>query len=103
MAKTLEQLVNGSSSPVFVDFYADWCAPCRSIAPAVKQLAEEFSGRLTVVKINVDKQPAAASRYQVQEGIPALLLFDKGSLLWRGSGAMSYDALRAEVARSLGW
>lgn len=102
MAKTLEQLVNGSSGPVFVDFYADWCAPCRAIAPAVKDLAQEFSGRLTVVKINVDKQPAAAARYQVQ-GIPALLLFDKGAVRWRGSGAMPYDALRAEVVRALGW
>lgn len=99
-AKTFEQLIIESSVPVFVDFYADWCAPCRSLAPSVKRLAEEFSGRLTVVKINVDRQPSVASRYQVQ-GIPALMMFSRGSVVWRSSGAMPYDQLRAEVSRTL--
>ncbi|MBF0586667.1 thioredoxin [Prosthecochloris sp. N3] len=100
--KTFDELISQASSPVFVDFYADWCGPCRSIAPTVKKLAEEFSGRLTVVKINVDKQPDVAARFQVQ-GIPALLLFSGGSVVWRSSGALPYQALKTEITRALGW
>ncbi len=102
MTKTLEQLVNESANPVFVDFYADWCAPCRSIAPSIQRLAGEFGGKLTVVKIDVDKQPAAAARYQVQ-GVPALLLFRNGTVAWRSSGAMPYESIRSEVVKALGW
>jgi len=103
MAKrTLDELIGESTMPVFIDFYADWCGPCHSIAPSIIKLAQEFSGRLTVVKINVDKQPEAASRYQVQ-GIPALMLFDKGSVIWRTSGALAYPRLKAEVSKALGW
>jgi thioredoxin 1 len=101
MAKTLEELVNSSKTPVFIDFWAEWCGPCRTIAPVVLQLAREFAGRLTVVKVNVDRQPGAASRFQVQ-GIPALLLFDKGELKWRTAGVVTYQQLRQEVLKVLG-
>jgi thioredoxin len=100
MNKSLEDLIKTSQVPVFVDFWADWCGPCRMVAPSVKQLAEEFSGRLAVVKVNVDKQPAVASRYQVQ-GIPALMLFRGGEIIWRSAGALSYSQLRAEVSKAL--
>jgi thioredoxin-like negative regulator of GroEL len=71
------------------------------VAPAVKQLAREFTGRLSVVKVNVDEHPAAAAQFQVQ-GIPALMLFDKGRLLWRTAGALPYQQLKAEVLKALG-
>ncbi len=100
MAKTLDDLIRTNPLPVFIDFWADWCGPCRSLAPSVKQLAQEFSGRLTVVKVNVDRQPDAAARFQVQ-GIPALLLFDKGELRWRSAGAMPYQQLRQEVLKAI--
>ncbi|NTW64255.1 MAG: thioredoxin [Chlorobiaceae bacterium] len=101
MAQSLDDLIKTSQLPVFVDFWAEWCAPCRSVAPVVKQLAQEFSGRLTVVKVNVDKQSDAASRHQVQS-IPALMLFHRGELKWRTAGAMSYPQLKAEVMKVLG-
>ncbi|HED30900.1 MAG TPA: thioredoxin [Prosthecochloris aestuarii] len=100
--KTFDDLLRESKLPVFVDFYADWCGPCRTLSPVIRQLAEEYSGKLTVVKINVDKQPDVAARYQVQ-GIPALFLFQNGSVLWRSSGALPLQALKAEISRALGW
>ncbi|MBM3161953.1 MAG: thioredoxin [Chlorobi bacterium] len=100
MSKSLNDLIQSSPLPVFVDFWADWCGPCKMVAPAVKQLALEFSGRLVVVKVNVDRQPAAASQFQVQ-GIPALILFDKGRLAWRTSGALPDQQLKAEVLKVL--
>lgn len=101
MAKTLDELIRTSDLPVFIDFWADWCGPCKMVAPTVTQLAKEFSGRLTVVKVNVDRQPDVAARFQVQ-GIPALMLFDKGVLKWRTAGALPYQQLRQEVLRALG-
>lgn len=100
MSQSLNDLIHSSQVPVFVDFWADWCGPCKMVAPAVKQLAQEFKGRLTVVKVNVDQQPAAAAQFQVQ-GIPALMLFDNGKLVWRTAGALSYQQLKAEVLKVL--
>jgi thioredoxin 1/thioredoxin 2 len=101
MAKTLDDLVRTSDLPVFIDFWADWCGPCRTVAPAVQQLAREFSGRLTVVKVNVDRQPEVAARFQVQ-GIPALMLYYRGELKWRTAGALAYPQLKNEVLKVLG-
>ncbi len=100
MANTLDDLLRTSPLPVFVDFWAEWCGPCKSLAPAVQQLAKEFAGRLTVVKVNVDQQPETAARFQVQ-GIPALLLFERGELKWRTAGALPYAQLRHEVLQAL--
>ena len=100
MKKSLDDFIKSSPLPVFVDFWADWCGPCKMVGPAVKQLAEEFKGRLVVVKVNVDQQPEAAARFQVQ-GIPALMLFNKGELKWRTAGALSYPQLKAEVTKAL--
>lgn len=66
----------------------------------MKQLAREFAGRLTVVNVNIDQQPAAAAQFQVQ-GIPVLMLFDKGRLAWGTSGALPYHQLKAEVLKLL--
>jgi thioredoxin len=101
MEKTLDDLIRTSELPVFIDFWAEWCGPCKTLAPSVQQLAREFSGRLIVVKVNVDRQPDAAGRFQVQ-GIPALLLFDRGTLKWRTSGAMPYAQIRQEVLKVIG-
>jgi thioredoxin len=100
MATSLDELIRTSELPVFIDFWAEWCGPCKMVSPAVAQLAKEFSGRLAVVKVNVDQQPAAASRFQVQ-GIPALMLYHKGELKWRTAGAVPYRQLRQEVQKIL--
>ncbi|MGQ0736495.1 MAG: thioredoxin [Acidobacteriota bacterium] len=64
---------------VLVDFWAEWCAPCRRIAPIVDQLAEEYNGRLTVAKVNIDENPTTPNRFFIR-GIPTLLLFKNGDL-----------------------
>lgn len=101
MAQSLDDLIRTSKLPVFIDFWADWCGPCKVVAPAVQQLAKEFKGRVTVVKVNVDQQPDAAARFQVQ-GIPALMLFVGGQLKWRTAGAIPYAQMRQEVLKELG-
>lgn len=64
---------------VLVDFWAEWCAPCRRLAPTVEQLAEEYNGRITVAKVNIDENPMVPSKFMIR-GIPTLLLFKDGDL-----------------------
>lgn len=76
-----------SPIPVLVDFWAEWCAPCRAISPMVEELAKEYDGKLKVVKMNVDDNPGTPSRYQVM-GIPTLILFKAGSPVDQVVGAV---------------
>ncbi|NTW56471.1 MAG: thioredoxin [Chlorobiaceae bacterium] len=101
MPQSFEELVQNSPLPVFVDFWAEWCGPCQVVAPSVKKLAEEFSGQLTVVKIDIDEQPGVAGRYKIQ-GVPTLMIFRGGEVIWRTAGAMPYAQLKAEVLKALG-
>jgi thioredoxin 1 len=89
---TFEKEVLGSERPVLVDFWAEWCAPCRMIAPTVDAVAGEFEGRAAVVKLNVDDNPATSQRYGIK-GIPTLILFKNGQEAERIVGATSKDAL----------
>jgi len=82
-----------SPVPVLVDFYADWCGPCRMLAPTLDRLATEFSGRARIVKINVDQEPQLASQYHVSS-IPALLFVAGGKVVVQTAGAASEAALR---------
>jgi thioredoxin 2 len=86
-------VVEDASLPVVVDLWAPWCGPCRMISPALEELAKQFRGRMKLVKVNVDENPATASRFQVQ-GIPTLLVFDRGRLVDRSVGAQSATELR---------
>ncbi|MGE0463024.1 MAG: thioredoxin [Vicinamibacterales bacterium] len=81
---------------VLVDFWAEWCAPCRRIAPLVEQLAEEYNGRLTVAKMNVDENPSTPPTYMIR-GIPTLLLFKDGDLKETVVGLTE----KAELARMI--
>jgi thioredoxin 1 len=85
---TFESLVLKSEMPALVDFWASWCAPCKAIAPIVDEMAQEYAGRLRVVKVNVDDNPATPGKYGVR-GIPTLILF-------KGGRATSYRS-RAEA------
>lgn len=87
-----EQEVLKSSQPVLVDFWAEWCAPCRMIAPAVEAVAEQFSGRASVGKLNVDENLSVTGRYNIR-GIPTLLLFKNGEIQEQIVGATSKDAI----------
>ena len=84
MKANFNSVVN-SDIPVLIDFYAEWCQPCKVQSPILVEVAREFPGKVKVIKIDVDKNPEIAMRYQIQ-GVPTLALFKNGSLLWRQAG-----------------
>jgi thioredoxin 1 len=97
----IDDLVKTSSIPVFLYFRADWCGHCMMLAPAVKQLAEEFSGKLVVVEVDVDAEPDVVTRYQAR-GLPALMLFRGGKVIWSTLGETPYVQLKSDVTTALG-
>lgn len=95
-----EQVVLRSDGPVLVDFWAEWCGPCRRLAPTIEALAEEYATRARVVKLNVDVGPVSAKRYGIQ-GIPTLILFRDGAEKERIVGAASQEAISGMIDRHL--
>jgi thioredoxin 1 len=85
-----------SETPVLVDFYADWCGPCKTLAPILKQVKEELGDALKVIKIDVDKNKALAGKFQVR-GVPTMILFKNGKQLWRQSGVLQKNELVATI------
>ena len=85
-----------SGKPVLVDFYADWCAPCKLMPSILKEVKGHFKDNIRILKVNVDRNPVIASKYQVQ-GIPALLIFKDGELRWKGVGVQSSKVLCSRV------
>lgn len=86
MKDSFNNIIN-SETPVLVDFHADWCGPCKMLAPILKQVKEEMGNALKIVKIDVDKNQSLASTYQVR-GVPTMLLFKNGKQVWRQSGVL---------------
>lgn len=91
-----DQIVLQAEIPVLVDFWAAWCAPCRMVAPLVEELAEEYDGRISFVKLDVDQNPKTASKYGIMS-IPTLLIFKKGEPVSHTVGLRP----KAELKRSL--
>ena len=90
-----------TSTPVLVDFWADWCAPCRMTAPVLEDLARDKAGQIKVVKINIDQNPSTAERFNVQS-IPTLILFKNGQAVETVVGAVSKSALLERLNPHLG-
>ncbi len=88
-------IINGPE-PVLVDFFATWCGPCKSLAPILEQLKQEMGGKIRIIKVDVDKNPAAAQKFQVR-GVPTMVLYKNGKQLWRQSGVVPLPQLKREL------
>jgi thioredoxin 1 len=93
---TFDQEVRKSDIPVVVDFWAEWCGPCRMIGPALEELSNEYAGRVKIVKVNVDENPSAPAQMGVR-GIPALFLFKNGQVVSNKTGAAPKAALKSWI------
>ncbi len=93
---TFDRTIAQTTIPVLVDFYADWCGPCKMMAPAVDELARTSLGRVLVAKLDTDKAQRTAARFQIR-GIPTVIVFQGGREVKRQSGAMPLGALRAII------
>ena len=86
------QEVIHSDKPVLVDFFATWCGPCKMMSPILEQVKQSLGDAVTIIKVDVDKNPQAASAYGIQ-GVPTLIVFKNGKVLWRQSGVVQANAL----------
>jgi thioredoxin 1 len=98
--KSFQELIQAPGMPVLVDFYADWCGPCKTMAPIIEQVAKNHSGKVKVIKINVDHNQAVAQQYRIQ-GIPTLILFYQGRILWRQSGVVPAHQLNQIIEQQV--
>lgn len=96
---SFDTLIKGER-PVLVDFYTDWCAPCKMMTPILKELKSVMGSAIQIVKIDAEKNADAAIRYQVR-GVPTLILFKKGHVLWQQSGVVQAQQLQSIIESKL--
>jgi thioredoxin 1 len=92
---SFSEIINGET-PVLVDFYTDWCGPCKMMYPILKELKNRMGDRIHILKVNAETNPAAAIKYQVR-GVPTLILFRKGEILWQQSGVVQAPQLESII------
>ncbi|MBM3805736.1 MAG: thioredoxin [Actinobacteria bacterium] len=96
-SSNFDETVKSASTPIIVDFWAEWCGPCKAIAPVLSEIAVEQAGKVTIAKLNVDDHGDIAQRFGVMS-IPTLLVFDKGEMKMKMVGAKGKSQLLAEIA-----
>jgi thioredoxin 1 len=99
ISKSFTDIIN-TGTPVLVDFYTEWCGPCKMMAPVLKELKNRMGDKLTILKVDVDKSPEAAYTYNVQ-GVPTFILFKSGQIKWRQAGAIPINTLQQVVTQHL--
>jgi thioredoxin 1 len=97
---TFQRDVLGSAKPVLVDFFTDWCAPCKPLAAALDELSTEIGDKITIAKVNAEESPDAASKYGVR-GFPTMLIFKGGEVLASRSGAMPKGKIKEWIEQSI--
>ena len=96
--ESFSQLIN-SEKPVLVDFYADWCGPCKAMSPVIQEVAKAVQGKARVIKVDIDKSVQAAQTYQVQ-AVPTFIIFKNGKIVWRYSGVIDKTSLISRLTQT---
>lgn len=97
---TFNDIINGDK-PVLVDFYADWCGPCKMMGPILKDLKKKMGDRINIIKVDAEKNADATIKYNVR-GVPTLILFKEGQILWQQSGVVQAHQLQNIINQKLG-
>ena len=96
--ESFDELIK-SENPVLVDFYADWCGPCKAMEPVVKEVAQNTQGKIRIVKVNIDKQVQIAQAYNVN-AVPTFIFFKNGRVIWRHPGMLDKRSLMTKLEQS---
>ena len=91
------ELIN-AEEPVLVDFFAEWCGPCKTMAPILKQVSAQLEGKAKIIKVDIDKNEAAARQYDVK-AVPTLMIFKKGEIKWKQAGVVQSEQILNEIKK----